>query len=250
MGIRMRSGYSSQNVANISVEGLVLTHVWLVQRIAKKILAGLPARVKLDDLVQDGVCGLIGAARRWDGRRGVPFSLYAKHRIRGAILDGLRRGTPGAGALRRKAKRLHGGADDLGNELGRDSAASEVAAGTSPRNEQRRPGDWCASGTVYAWTESGSAELSTLSADETWRPDVQAGRVELRAVLWAAMKSLPVRYQQIMLLYYWRGFTMGEIGRVLGVQQSRVSQIHKRALERMAGCLVSSGITSLNSLLP
>lgn len=250
--MRSKQVPSLQSADDLSEDRLVMAHVWLVRPIAKKVLAGLPDHVELDDLIQDGVCGLIGAARRYDARRGVPFSLYAKHRIRGAILDGLRRVDPATRDLRSKVKRLTAAAHDLGNELGRDPSPSEVAvrAGTSPQEWPNLRLEWRASGAAHARTGLHSAEPSDLSADETWRPDVQAGRAELRALLLAAMKSLPARYRQIMLLYHWRGLTMREIGRVFGVNESRVSQIHKRALELVAGCLTSSGITSCGPLLP
>src|SRR5574341_2426111 len=86
-----------RSASELSGERLILAHLPLVRPIAKKVLAGLPAHVELNDLIQDGVCGLIGAARRYNARRGVPFPAYAKHRIRGAILDGLRRVDPEIG---------------------------------------------------------------------------------------------------------------------------------------------------------
>ncbi len=233
-------------------ERLILAHLPLVRPIAKKVLAGLPAHVELNDLIQDGVCGLIGAARRYNARRGVPFPVYAKHRIRGAILDGLRRVDPATRDFRSKVKRLEAAAHELGDELGRQPTDTEIAAraGTNPQEWACIHVDRRASGTTHAGAAPSSAEPCDLRADESWQPDVEARREELRAVLLAAMKSLPARYRRIMLLYHWRGLTMREIGAAFGINESRVSQIHKRALELMAGCLTSIGITSSGSLLP
>jgi RNA polymerase sigma factor for flagellar operon FliA len=223
----------------------------LVRPIANKVLVSLPAHVELNDLIQDGMCGLIGAARRYNARRGVPFPLYAKHRIRGAILDGLRRVDPATRGFRSKVKKLEAAVHELGDELGRNPTEAEIAvrAGTSPHETARDHIDWRVGDATRAGIEARSAEPCDLRADETWRPDVQTRREELRNVLLGAMNSLPARYRQIMLLYHWRGVTMREIGLVFGINESRVSQIHKRALELMAGTLRSSGITSSAALL-
>jgi RNA polymerase sigma factor for flagellar operon FliA len=249
--MQSRSVSKCRSASNVAAEQLVLAHRSLVRAIAKKVLASLPAHVELDDLIQDGMCGLIGAARRYNSRRGVPFRLYAKHRIRGAILDGLRRVDPATRDFRSKVKKLEAAAHELGDELGRNPTEAEVAAlaGTRPHEWVRDHIDWRASGAAHAGTDPRRVEPCDLRADETWRPDVQARREELRSVLFAAMKSLPARYRQIMLLYHWRGVTMREIGQVFGINESRVSQIHKRALEIMAGSLKSTGITSSASLL-
>jgi RNA polymerase sigma factor for flagellar operon FliA len=214
------------------------------------VLAGLPAHVELSDLIQDGMCGLIGAARRYNSRRGVPFPLYAKHRIRGAILDGLRRVDPATRDSRSKIKKFEAAARELGDELGRTPTAAEVAAkaGTTAPGWLLDPA-WRSGPAAQSRAEECSKDPCDLRAGEAWRPDVRAGHQELRAALFAAMESLPLRYRQIMLLYHWQGVTMREIGLAFGVNESRVSQIHKRALDLMAGCLKSSGITSSASVL-
>ncbi len=240
-----------RSATSAAAERLVLAHVRLVQPIARKVLAGLPAHVELSDLIQDGMCGLIGAARRYNARRCVPFTLYAKHRIRGAILDGLRRVDPATRDSRCKVKKLEAAARELGGELGRNPTTAEVAAkaGTTAPEWLLDPLAWRSGAAVRGRAEERSTDTGDLRAGEAWRPDVRAGHQELRDVLFAAMESLPLRYRQIMVLYHWRGITMREIGLAFGVNESRVSQIHKRALELMAGCLKSSGITSSASVL-
>lgn len=244
-------GVSKCRSNTAAAERLVLAHLRLVRPIANKVRASLPAHVELNDLVQDGMCGLIGAARRYNAKRGVPFPLYAKHRIRGAILDGLRRVDPATRDFRSKVKKLVAAAHELVDELGRNPPEAEIAAraGTSPHETVRDHIDWRVGGATRAGIEARSAEPCDHRADETWCPDVQARHEELRSVLLTAVNSLPARYRQIMLLYHWRGVTMREIGVVFGVNESRVSQIHKRALKLMAGSLRSSGITSSAALL-
>lgn len=117
---------------------LILDHVYLVRPIATSIWAGLPAHVELEDLNSDGICGLVDAAVRFDETRNVPFAAYAKHRIRGAILDGLRRLDPASRDLRAKAKRIDRALCDLGNRLGRAPTSAEVAAETGIAMDQMR----------------------------------------------------------------------------------------------------------------
>lgn len=249
--MQSRGASQCRSAKSAAAERLVLAHVLLVRPIAKKVLAGLPTHVELSDLIQDGMCGLIGAARRYNSSRGVPFPVYAKYRIRGAILDGLRRIDPATRDSRCKVKKLEAAARELGDELGRTPTTAEVVAkaGTVAPGWLLDPLAWRSGCAVRGRTEECSTDPGDLRAGEAWRPDVRAGHQELRAVLLAAMESLPLRYRQIMLLYHWRGATMREIGLAFGVNESRVSQIHKRALELMAGCLKSSSITSPASVL-
>jgi RNA polymerase sigma factor for flagellar operon FliA len=232
----MQTGFvsNSENGGHLAADQLITTHVWLVRAIAKKVLEKLPSHVELNDLIEDGVFGLIAAAQRYDPARGIPFPLYAKYRIRGAILDGLRRMDHLSRDLRSKVKKAD--ASTLENEPGRYPASALFP-------EQN------GTGVALARAGCSSAKPCEPVADAGSRPDVAAGDAELSGVLRNAMKSLPTRYGQIVTLYHWRGLTMREIGRAFGINESRVSQIHKRALELMAVCLRSQGITSCGSLL-
>jgi RNA polymerase sigma factor for flagellar operon FliA len=229
---------------------LILDHVYLVRPIATSIRAGVPAHVELGDLISDGICGLVDAAMRFDVTRNVPFAAYAKHRVRGAILDGLRRLDPASRDLRAKAKRIDRAVCDLGNRLGRTPTTAEVAAeaGIAIDQMSRLSASRVAIGTVDP-SEKPGVSLSDLKADDTSNTDVMAAGKELRSVLSAAMGSLPRRDRQIVMLYHWRCATMREIGGLFKINESRVSQIHKRSLERMAAALRSIGITSTSSIL-
>jgi RNA polymerase sigma factor for flagellar operon FliA len=231
---------NSENGGRLAADQLVTTHVWLVRAIAKKVLEKLPSYVELNDLIEDGVFGLIAAAQRYDPARGVSFPLYAKHRIRGAIVDGLRRMDHLSRDMRSKVKKADASA--LESEPGQDPAPG-VYIWTGVWPEQ------CGTGIAPARAGCSSSKPSEPVAGAGSRPDVAAGEAELSGVLLNAMKSLPTRYGQIVTLYHWRGLTMREIGRAFGINESRVSQIHKRALELMAERLRSKGITSCGSLL-
>ena len=223
---------NSGNGGHAAADQLVTSHLWLVRAVAKKVLARLPSHVELNDLVEEGVFGLIAAARRYDPARGVSFPLYAKHRIRGAIVDGLRRM----------------------DYLSRDSRSK---AKKSAQEQDPSSVDWRACGATHdaqgreiAFAGGASAGAPEPVAGAGWRPDVMAGHEELSATLRGAMRTLPTRYSEIVALYHWRGLTMREIGRSYGINESRVSQIHKRALELMAASLRSKGITSCAAALP
>jgi RNA polymerase sigma factor for flagellar operon FliA len=210
-----------------SPNDLVTGHLWLVRGIASDALRKLPRHLELDDLIEDGVLGLIAAARRYKPGLGVPFPLYAKHRIHGAIVDGLRRMDHLSRDLRSEAKRIERERPSVER---RGCAASQDACGGR-----------------IALADGGVPEPV---AGTGWQPDVAARHAELSATLREAIGALPARYGEIVALYHWRGLTMREIGESYGINESRVSQIHKRALELMAESLRSKGITSCAVTLP
>lgn len=230
---------------------LILDHLSLVRPIATSIRAKIPVHVESEELIQDGICGLVDAARRFDVTRNVPFAAYAKHRIRGAILDGLRRLDPASRDLRAKAKRIDAAVCDLGNRLGRTPTTAEVAAETGIAMHQlsQLSASQVAMGTIHDRSDNSAISSPDLKADETSDTDVIVARKELRTALDTAMGSLPRRDRQIVMLYHWRCASMREIGGLFNINESRVSQIHKRALERMAAALRSTGITSSSSIL-
>ena len=223
---------NSGSGGHVAADQLVTSHLWLVRVVAKKVRDRLPNHVELNDLIEDGVFGLIAAAQRYDPARGVSFPLYAKHRIRGAIVDGLRRMDHLSRDSRSKAKK---------SEQERDPSSADwrVCTGTH---------DALGNGVAFPGGASGGAAEPV--AGPGWRPDVMAGHEELSATLHSAMRTLPARYSEIVALYHWRGLTMREIGRSYGINESRVSQIHKRALELIAASLRSKGITSCAAALP
>jgi RNA polymerase sigma factor for flagellar operon FliA len=208
-------------------DDLVMSHLWLVRAIARRVLSALPRHLELNDLIEDGSIGLIAAARRYNSGLGVPFPQYAKHRIHGAIVDGLRRMDHLSRDSRTVAKRLQREQEAVSTNL-------RVCAQATCGNQVGLPAD---------------GGVPEPAGGEEWRPDVAARHEELSATLRAAISALPARYGEIVALYHWHGLTMREIGRSLGINESRVSQIHKRALELMAASLRSKGITSCAAAL-
>ncbi len=237
--------------SNGALDKLVTANGALVRAIAVNIHSKLPVHVELCDLVQEGMRGLIDAARRYDPRRGVAFTTYAKYRIRGAILDGLRQFDPASRAFRATSKKLDRAAHELADELGRTPTESEVAARAAvgfarwtQHNETNR-----ALKPASLTAEDGSGPIPEVAGEDP-SEETSAMHAELQGALKAVMSRLPRRTREIVALYHWRGLTMREIGLRYGINESRVSQIHKRALGLMAVALRDQGITGLASVLP
>ena len=226
---------------------VVLEHLPLVKAIAVRVYENLPVHVDLDDLVHAGILGLFDAATKYDPEKQVVFSSYAKHRIKGAILDSLRQLDWASRDLRRRHKQLEAATRDLASELQRTPTEAEIAGrlGVDVDRWRQMMIDLRSVGLVSASTRSVDNEDMPApdfpSKPET-QPDSMCAREQLRSVLAGAMQTLPERYKKVVVLYYTNEMTMKEIGGVLGINESRVSQIHKSALEKMNVVLQGAGI--------
>ena len=228
---------------------VVLEHLPLVKAIAVRVHENLPVHVDLDDLVHAGILGLFDAAGKYNPEKQVVFSSYAKHRIKGAILDSLRQLDWASRDMRRRHKQVEAATRDLAAQLQRNPTEAEVAEklGIDPDRWRSMMLDLRNVGLVSASTRTGEGEdlpAHDFPTKPENHPDSICAREQLRSVLGVAMKTLPERYQKVVLLYYNNELTMKEIGGMLGINESRVSQIHKSALEKMAAALQASGITS------
>jgi RNA polymerase sigma factor FliA len=228
---------------------VVLEHLPLVKAIAVRVHENLPVHVDLDDLVHAGILGLFDAASKFNPEKQVVFSSYAKHRIKGAILDSLRQLDWASRDMRRRHKQVEAATRDLAATLQRTPTEAEVAQKLGMDVDRWRTMmlDLRNVGLISASTRSSENEelpAPDFPAKVESQPDSICVREQLRSVLGDAMKKLPERYQKVVLLYYTNEMTMKEIGGVLGINESRVSQIHKSALEKMAVVLQSNGITS------
>jgi RNA polymerase sigma factor FliA len=226
---------------------VVLEHLPLVRAIAVRVHENLPVHVDLDDLVHAGILGLFDAASKYNPDKQVVFSSYAKHRIKGAILDSLRQLDWASRDLRRRHKQVEAVTRDLAAELQRNPTEAEIAAklGVEVDRWRQMMIDLRNVGLISASTRANDQEELPApdfpSKPET-QPDNMCSHEQLRSVLGVAMKTLPERYQKVVMLYYKNEMTMKEIGGVLGINESRVSQIHKAALEKMQVVLQSNGI--------
>ena len=240
---------------SLSREQKVLNHMPLVRAIANRVREGLPVQVELDDLVHAGVLGLFDAVDKFQPDKNVVFHLYAKHRIRGAILDSLRQLDWASRDLRKRYKSFEQAAQQRAQKIGRAPTESEVAAeiGITQDQFQRQKSELHSAGLSAVQTHR--VELPDFSGfsepteDEDRLPDQLLANVELREALDGAVETLPPRYQTVIRRYYDGEYTMKQIGAELGVNESRVSQIHKSALEKLAMSLRTSGYPNAAAFL-
>jgi len=246
---------SARSRAKVSLEQrdqIVLDHLPLVKAIAIRVHENLPVHVDLDDLIHAGVMGLFDAVAKYDGAKNVAFHSYAKHRIKGAILDSLRQLDWASRDLRRRHKQVEAITRELSAQLQRTPTEAEIAAklGVDVERWRQMMVDLRSVGLISA--SSRSAEHEDLPAPDfpskpETQPDNMCSREQMKMVLGVAMKTLPERYQKVVFLYYTNEMTMKEIGGILGINESRVSQIHKSALEKMQVALHANGITSVHA---
>lgn len=235
-------------------DDLVLEHLPLVRAIAIRVYENLPVHVDLDDLIHAGVLGLFDAALKFDGEKQVTFRGYAKHRIKGAILDSLRDMDWASRDLRKRHKQLESITRELSASMERAPTETEIAEkmGMDISRWRQVAIELRMVGLLSGSSRPPDSENKSapeFPAGNELNPDVLAGQRELRAVLSSAMKTLPERYQTVIGLYYIGGKTMREIGDRLGINESRVSQIHRAALDKMSTNLQSAGIHSSECLI-
>jgi RNA polymerase sigma factor for flagellar operon FliA len=208
--------------------------------------------VDLDDLVHAGILGLFDAVTKYQPDKNVAFCSYAKHRIKGAILDSLRQLDWASRDLRRRHKQIEAATRELSLALQRNPTESELATrmGVDVQRWRQMMAEMQCVGLIsISARQSGQEDLPApdYPAKPETQPDNMCAHEELRGFLWEAMKTLPVRYRKVVVLYYTKDMTMREIGGILGINESRVSQIHKSALEKMALALQSAGISSIGA---
>ncbi len=232
---------------------LVERYGWLPNVVALQIAARLPVRIDVDDLRQDGFVGLVDAVRKYSADRGVPFEVYAKFRVRGAILDGLRDLDWASRHTRLLQKQLFAVLDRLNSELGRKPELNEIAEtlGVDVTEASRRM-QISGIGNISASTRSEAHEdlpPPDLEANAKEAPDAICAQNELRAAIERAIQQLPKQYQRVIRLYHFSGMQMKKIGEGMGVTECRISHINKRALRRMKEALLAEGIASAGELL-
>jgi RNA polymerase sigma factor for flagellar operon FliA len=222
---------------------LVIAHVGLVKVMAHRLAQRLPSQVEMSDLISVGVLGLIDAAGRYKAAMGVPFDAFARRRVQGAMLDALRDLDWAPRSLRRLRRDIDGATATLRHTLKREPTDAEIATALdmSPKEYERaldqiRTLDLGAVRQLDATGEDGSPLLE-LCLDPDEGPDAQLQRTELKRLLANAIRELPERERQILALYYEEEMTMAEIGEVIGVCESRVSQLRSLALSRLRASL-------------
>jgi RNA polymerase sigma factor FliA len=219
-----------------STDALVVRHAELVKRIAYHLAGRLPASVEVSDLIQAGMLGLLEAASNYTADRGASFETYAGIRIRGAMLDALRKLDWAPRSVHRKARAAAAAVRELEAEFGREARDSEIAdrMGVSLEDYHRIAQD-AASCRVASLDDSNGDEESLLGRveDEGADPFLDATEEGFRSALVNAIKELPERERLVMSMYYDDELNLKEIGAVLKVTESRVCQLHGQALVRL-----------------
>jgi RNA polymerase sigma factor for flagellar operon FliA len=224
------SAYSQRPSAR-ETEALVMRHAELVKRIAYHLAGRLPASVEVDDLIQAGMLGLLEAAANYSEGRGASFETYAGIRIRGAMLDGLRKLDWAPRSVHRKARAVAKAIREIESEIGREARDVEVAdrMGMKLSEYHRIVEDSAGCQISSLTTEEGEITLTDSSAD----PFRDVVDEDFRAALTEAIGGLPERERLVMSLYYDDELNLKEIGAALRVSESRICQIHGQALVRL-----------------
>lgn len=210
-----------------------------VRYIARRIHDRIPSHVPFDDLVHAGILGLIDAVDKYDPNRNVQLKSYARFRIRGAILDSLRQMDWSPRALRRQARQIEEAQRQLSAKLGRAPAEAEIAIqmGISLEEFQRLLGDLrgldLGSLTASSTEESPESPHTSVTAKEQEDPFELCLRSEMRGMLAEAIEVLDEKERHVLGLYYLEELTMKEVGLILDIGESRVSQIHTAAILRL-----------------
>ena len=209
-----------------------------VEALARRMAASMPHSIDVGDLVQDGVIGLIDAAHRFDEKRGIKFETFAERRVRGAMIDALRRDAWPRG-IRRVRRELEAAREKLRHELGSEPSLAELAAHLG--SDETRLGrtivriNTIESTSPLATVDSvAAANLPPVMVPlELPTPDKACERSEVATRIREAIKGLPWRERKVIGLYYYGDVTMKQIGSEIGVNESRVSQLHARAVQRL-----------------
>jgi RNA polymerase sigma factor FliA len=225
---------------------LILTYAPLVKYVAGRMSSALPSHVEEKDLISYGLLGLIGAVERFDPGRQVKFETYAVARIKGAIIDELRSLDWVPRSVRARARQIERTSAELEHKLQRAPTDEELAAALGMGMDEFQAAiTQISNSSIVALDEmwnvnSGGEPLSlidTISDNRASDPAQQLDITELRDMLADAIARLPEREKIVIALYYYDHLTLREIGEVLGVTESRVSQLHTKAILRLKGRL-------------
>ena len=232
----MKSGTAKVSQSVSDSNKLVVEHEPLVKRIAYHLMSRLPASVQADDLIQAGMIGLIEASRKFDPDQGASFETYAGIRIRGAMLDEIRRTDWTPRSVHRKAREVAEAVRKIENEKGRDARDVEVAEAMGLSLDEYHKILQDSTGCrIFSFEDPGilCEEGLPEPGRHTDQPLEHLQKTDFKLGLAEEIKGLPERERLVMALYYDEELNLREIGEILGVSESRVCQIHGQALIRL-----------------
>jgi len=228
---------------------LILTYAPLVKYVAGRLGSGLPAHVDEGDLVSYGLLGLIGAIERFDPERDIKFETYAIARIKGSIIDELRAMDWVPRSVRARARDIERAIAELEAKLGRAPTDEEISGKLGLTQEELDDSLSEISRSSIAaldelWTVSAGGDqialIDTIEDEQGPNPQSALDETEMREAIAEAISRLPEREKLVVTLYYYEELTLREIGEVLGVTESRVSQLHTKAILRLKSRLAGA----------
>jgi len=226
-----------QDVQTGNMDDMVTQHAPLVKRIAHHLLMRMPSSVQLDDLIQSGMIGLLEAARKYDVSKGASFETYAGIRIRGAMLDEIRRGDWAPRSVHRKSREVAEAVKKVESRTGTDARDHEVAEELGIDLDTYYTILQDSSGSrLFSFddlTGGGDDSIMESASAQVSGPSDDLQEDSFRDHLADAIEDLPEREKLVLALYYDEELNLKEIGEVLGVSESRVSQIHSQAALRL-----------------
>lgn len=235
---------ASRPVAIDEGNNLVLAHLGLVKALASRLAHRVPSHIELGELISVGMMGLVEAARRYEPSRGVPFDAFARRRIQGAMVDALRALDSTPRSVRKQRRDIDNAIVRLRHILKREPSAAEIAGELAmSESEYDRTLDQIRSADIgqVRQLETGpdGAPLIDIALDDDGM-HARLERAELRRHLAEAIEALPERERNILVLYHQHDLTLAEIGAVIGVGESRVSQLRTQAIARLRASLRES----------
>jgi len=229
-------------------ETFIRQYAPLVKYVAGKVAMGMPHNVEFDDLVGYGVFGLMDAIDKYDLEKNVKFKTYAVTRIRGAIFDELRQIDWVPRSVRQKTREIESAISTLEAQLGRTASDQEVAGALGMDESEYLKTIQKISGTSilslndvwFSGDENDKISIGdSIESPTSLNPDVVVEKDEIRRVIIEAINDLPDKEKKILVLYYYEDLTLKDIGRVLEVTESRVSQLHTKAILRLRSKLTN-----------
>ena len=224
-------------------EQLIVKYASLVKYVAGRLAINLPPHIEVNDLINDGIIGLIDAIDKFDLSRGIKFETYASTRIHGAIVDALRDLDWVPRRVRKRARELEQAYQQLESRLGRAATEDEIAKELNITKEEFAKELLQVSGTAVLSLDDlflgddGDLSLMEVIREKGAGPEEEAMQGELQEALKQSIKDLPEKEHIVITLYYFEELTLKEITRVLSLSEARVSQLHTQAIFRLKGKL-------------
>ncbi len=235
--------YQQSEERNI-LEKIILKYTYLIKSQVDKMSYGMPASLTKDDLISFGVIGLIDAVKKFDPSQNVPFTAYARIRIRGAILDGLRNFDFVPRKIRDEVRNLHRAYQALESELGRSPDNSELAEKLSVSeadiDKLWQEATWAIPTYLSDFVFSEEEQLrleDVFPNDKSPDPLEEVQKEDIKAKLGQAIDALPEKEKLVLSLYYYEELNLKEIAEIMELSESRISQLHSKGIMRLRGKL-------------